>query len=37
MDTEKARALDNVTFLMKPVDERELGDILQRVLGQRSA
>jgi PAS domain S-box-containing protein len=37
MDAEKARALGNVTFLMKPVDERELSDSLQRVLGQRSA
>jgi YesN/AraC family two-component response regulator len=33
MDAEKARALGNVTFLMKPVDERELSDSLQRVLG----
>jgi nitrogen-specific signal transduction histidine kinase len=36
MDAEKARALGKVTFLMKPVDERELGDILHQVLGQRS-
>jgi len=35
MDAEKAQALDNVTFLMKPVDERELSDILQRVLRRR--
>ena len=37
MDAEKAAALGNVTFLMKPVDERELGDILQQVLGRRPA
>jgi PAS domain S-box-containing protein len=37
MDAEKARGLGNVTFLMKPVDERQLGDILQQVLGPRSA
>ena len=37
MDAEKAQALGNVAFLMKPVDERELGDILQRVSGQRPA
>jgi YesN/AraC family two-component response regulator len=37
MDAEKARALGNVTFLMKPVDARQLSDILQRVLGRRSA
>jgi CheY-like chemotaxis protein len=36
IDAEKARALGNVTFLMKPVDERELGDILHQVLEQRS-
>jgi CheY-like chemotaxis protein len=36
-DAEKARGLGNVTFLMKPVDERQLGDILQQVLGPRSA
>ena len=36
INAEKARALGNVTFLMKPVDERELGDILHQVLGHRS-
>jgi YesN/AraC family two-component response regulator len=36
IDAKKARALGKVTFLMKPVDERELGDILHQVLGQRS-
>jgi DNA-binding NtrC family response regulator len=34
MDAEKAQGLDNVAFLMKPVDERELSDVLQRMLGR---
>jgi len=32
MDAKKAQALGNVTFLMKPVDERELAATLQQVL-----
>jgi YesN/AraC family two-component response regulator len=34
MDAEKPQGLDNVAFLMKPVDERELSDVLQRMLGR---
>ena len=37
MDAEKAQGLGRVTFLMKPVDERELAVTLQQVLGRRPA
>jgi YesN/AraC family two-component response regulator len=32
MDAKKAQALGQVTFLMKPVDEYELGVLLQQLL-----
>jgi YesN/AraC family two-component response regulator len=36
MDAEKAQALGQVTYLMKPVDEYELGVLLQQLLVRQS-